>query len=850
MNVHRHVGAHPHWRRNRCSLSGGAIVSAVILAIVLLPLWLPARLFADTNFSPTVSYSYPDGLPPSPTVSYQYYEWPGNDVLGLFSSLTASYYWQFSTGSSAFVVVYGRVTNKDGLGIAGATVSAAVALRPVAQTTSDSSGNYTLPTLDTGTYVLNVTASGYASAARALTLGGSASVQDFQLNALPAPPALQQTTRQPPATFTQPPVGPMGSTLGMFDGANFTNITANNAPDTNLMTIVLTHGWTSDPTMWTNMVAQMRAEGLTTNIANIVVWDWHTAASGAIPEERTPSQGVALGQALVTSLGANYVRPIHFIGHSLGALVNAAAANYLQGDRTAQQATNPTPWSPTRTHMTLLDAAEDATALEGLGVPVLWDGISVMVGQGSTDLSVGFGNDMLGWKPALPVHRAWADNYTSLCGLYQPHAVNVELDQAHWLSGAVAQHGYPCQWYGMTVTNPAACTLGFQRSYEALKLGVTAFDFPPSTTDFPPGVAYVQPEAGDDPFHLNLAGIGTQLLGMGKRVVLVAPASTVQTIGNVTAEVEDGAQAGWQWTVNGFNYAANAAEQGGQAVVNAWDSAVMGLTLTVGSLHFNSQLQAHTLSTLNVSASDSTSNSAPMAWVPVQIPTNAAFMAFDFIITGDPSNDVMVCGIGTSNVFSLEAQYIPTNNVSSSRLIDVSVWAGTTNELFFGLVGGTSTNASLQIDNIRFYNLQSQGSSSNSVDSVGDGIPDSWRAQYFPDVDPTGTTTNNLSCATCDADGTGQNNLFKYLAGLDPTNSASMFQILSVERASNDLNVTWQTVGGKTNVLQAAFDLSGSYSNVSPNIIISGSGDTTTNYLDTGGATNTPSRFYRVRLVP
>ena len=134
--------------------------------------------------------------------------------------------------------------------------------------------------------------------------------------------------------------------------------------------------------------------------------------------------------------------------------------------------------------------------------------------------------------------------------------------------------------------------------------------------------------------------------------------------------------------------------------------------------------------------------------------------------------------------------------------------------------------------------------------SVGDGIPDSWRAQYFPNVDPTGTTTNRLSCATCDADGTGQDNLFKFLAGLNPTNPASIFRILSTVQQGIDFNVTWQTVGDDTNVLQAATSVSGIYSNISPNIIITGSGDTFTNYIDAGGATNGPSRFYKIQLVP
>lgn len=70
-------------------------------------------------------------------------------------------------------------------------------------------------------------------------------------------------------------------------------------------------------------------------------------------------------------LGAGYSQEIHFIGHSLGTLVNAAAANFLHGDRTAQQAVSATLWSPTRTHLTLLDAAESAAGLE-----VKWRGMS------------------------------------------------------------------------------------------------------------------------------------------------------------------------------------------------------------------------------------------------------------------------------------------------------------------------------------------------------------------------------------------------------------------------------------------------------------------------------------------
>jgi hypothetical protein len=68
------------------------------------------------------------------------------------------------------------------------------------------------------------------------------------------------------------------------------------------------------------------------------------------------------------------------------------------------------------------------------------------------------------------------------------------------------------------------------------------------------------------------------------------------------------------------------------------------------------------------------------------------------------------------------------------------------------------------------------------VFSFGDGIPDWWRRWYFGNA----AVTNHQSCATCDASGTGQNNLFKYVAGLNPTNPASVF-VLRVEPVGGQL---------------------------------------------------------------
>ena len=60
------------------------------------------------------------------------------------------------------------------------------------------------------------------------------------------------------------------------------------------------------------------------------------------------------------------------------------------------------------------------------------------------------------------------------------------------------------------------------------------------------------------------------------------------------------------------------------------------------------------------------------------------------------------------------------------------------------------------------------------ISTVNDSIPDAWRARYFGGA---GTTTNSQSCSTCDADGDGMNNRAEYLAGTNPTNSASKLQL-------------------------------------------------------------------------
>jgi len=113
------------------------------------------------------------------------------------------------------------------------------------------------------------------------------------------------------------------------------------------------------------------------------------------------------------------------------------------------------------------------------------------------------------------------------------------------------------------------------------------------------------------------------------------------------------------------------------------------------------------------------------------------------------------------------------------------------------------------IDDVRIYG---SGLSAYQIaqlygtDSVGDGIANWWRLQYFGNSSTTGATT----CATCDFDNTGQNNLFKYVAGLDPTDPTSIFylQIASVTNQDAQENLLFNPLAsGRTYVPSSALIL-------------------------------------------
>jgi hypothetical protein len=100
------------------------------------------------------------------------------------------------------------------------------------------------------------------------------------------------------------------------------------------------------------------------------------------------------------------------------------------------------------------------------------------------------------------------------------------------------------------------------------------------------------------------------------------------------------------------------------------------------------------------------------------------------------------------------------------------------------------------------------------------------------------------------------NNTTEYQAGTDPMDpNSTSFRFTAVTREGDDVLIKWTTQGGTTNRLQVASHLAGgsdsnSFTNLGMVVVPLGDYLASTNYLDVGGATNLPARYYRIRQGP
>ena len=131
-----------------------------------------------------------------------------------------------------------------------------------------------------------------------------------------------------------------------------------------------------------------------------------------------------------------------------------------------------------------------------------------------------------------------------------------------------------------------------------------------------------------------------------------------------------------------------------------------------------------------------------------------------------------------------------------------------------------------------------------ALDSDADGVPDWWTWQYFGHLSGQGS---DYSFATTTLPGSRMTTYEKYLAGLDPTNPASVLAVTGVQWLPQGVKVDWE--GGQTvkQYVESKSDLGNTnepwtpvFTNLPPTSI-------TTNVTVNVGTTN-KAGFYRIRV--
>jgi hypothetical protein len=205
------------------------------------------------------------------------------------------------------------------------------------------------------------------------------------------------------------------------------------------------------------------------------------------------------------------------------------------------------------------------------------------------------------------------------------------------------------------------------------------------------------------------------------------------------------------------------------------------------------------------------------------------------------------CGGSMTGIVMITGGNLFVTNAAHNAMLDLRSGRLTLNGGQLKVDRLVMTNAcALFIRGGGILNVTSLGLDPN-LDADGDGMPNGWEQRHG--LDPL-----NAADANADNDEDGLSNLQEFQLGTDPTDSSSPYRITAIAREGNNVRITWTTVGGTTNVVQVSSGgADGSYannfSNLSQQLIIDGSTVISTNYIDSGGATNSPSRYYRIRVL-
>lgn len=714
----------------------------------------------DDAISKPVSFQFLNSLDDSPVsspvisplVSYQYFEWPGDESVTFQNSPQVSYY--FNGPPRIIDQPSSQITR------VGASVSlnvGAEGTQPLkyqwyfnGKTLEDSDGATivldNVQKADSGNYSVVVSNDSGA----VTSTGGRVIVYLPPSGPPPAPLVLVAAYQALSGVQTAQPRITTTDQLRIFGSTTV---------DPKLMTIVMTHGWRNSSADWPSRMAQTLMEKYA-NKANILAWDWKSDAeintlSPVASAGRTPVQGLALANALMNTLGPDYEKQIHFIGHSLGTLVNCRAADYLHGDRRLTIGENRPAsqhYDPSNTHMTLLDEAELAVPINSVSVmaDVILDNYSLKNGQDNSSAKV------------IPSRAAYVDNYVSEVGLLHDEAANIMLWR-RWgvplisdISGfGESLHGYACEWYRETIHNPAVDSMGFYWSFERGSVSNYSNSPTPKKNTF-----FIQ-SLDLNRSYLSvsqLSGSTAQLLSRKRLVVYptlkayqglnaVGKAaqgvylSGIQHAGNMVADFVETLNVPTGNPV--YSITAGSTPQfflpaGETPITNLEASMDMQFSIRAGP----SQTQQNR-SGLRIMSSRASEEGPAYTIIPLTVPNEAAGVSFEYSISGSRVDEFMTMGINSSNEYTMEAKFLDDGAWNGTPVIPVSALRNQEVQLVFALISASgSPSGSLGVRNIRFYIPPRP---ELTVSKTGDSLTARWPSSAIDWTMETSTDLNDPS---------------------------------------------------------------------------------------------------------
>ncbi len=692
---------------------------------------------ADT-FSPVFSYQYQDSLsnPDAQTtitssiVSYQYYDWPGDENLTFQSSPTVSYYYEGAP----------QITTQP-LGLA-----KKVGQTATFQVAAQGSTPLTYQWRINGVNITGATSPTYAIANVQAVKSGSYSVvvrnaygsmasKDAALYVLLAPitplsdvPLITPVSQLLAIALTEKPIP--------ITGTHLISMNTNHQIYQTRKTVVLTHGWKTNSSGWPVGMADAFKSVYGDNV-NILVWDWRDNANldsidPSKSANQTVAEGVALGKALMDALGPYYSEPIHFIGHSLGVMVNCAAADYIHdGTHRPRGDTRPATqvYSSLRTQMTMLDEAELVTGLKGVHIAL--DALKSVLPFVGPWLADGASADAKPYvrnfaSKVIPDNFQYIDNYLSIAGLPHAEAVNALLWRNAIRLNPEDQHSYAVSWYQYTVSHPTASFLGDKWSFErnTINAAGTSNGLPPQNS------YYLQNDdlSGSEYGFTNVTEAASQYADGSGKILMFPSYAAYQGLSTASRAVDSAAILAQQKTIKYYgNMVAKIDEYfappPGQAIyLGTADSTAAYYNQTGTSpgnvfqiqngLEFSVQPGASQSQNIQVQmksqavalSANPTAANTVYSIIPVHVPREAVAFTFEYMIEGAAVEDYMTMGINTVNKLTTEAKYLNDGEWNSTPPIIVTDYIDQDVELVFALNGtNTPPTGKLSVRNIQFY---------------------------------------------------------------------------------------------------------------------------------------------------